>query len=313
MPARRDAIAGALRQRVVAGLHLGTLKAGDRLPSLRQLAAETGADPRVVLAAYRQLAREGLVGLRTRSGAYVNAEAAGGDEAVLPQMAEWIVDALIAGLSHGVSPQEFRRQARRCLDTVRVKAACVECNDDQIQALCSELQDDYGFETRGVELQALDSAAGPPPAVRAADVVVTTRFHASELQRRPRRAGKPLIVVSLMPAFMAEMSRLLAAGPIYFVCTDPRFAAKLPRIFSSVDGGERIRPVVLGRDPLEAIPSGAVTYVMRGAHARVPAGVLRGTVVNAPRVFSLESARELLRFAMRANLAALGTAPRDLG
>src|SRR5688572_30346161 len=77
MPARRDAIAGALRQRVVGGLHLGTLKAGDRLPSLRQLAAETGADPRVVLAAYRQLAREGLVGLRTRSGAYVDAGAPG--------------------------------------------------------------------------------------------------------------------------------------------------------------------------------------------------------------------------------------------
>src|SRR5688500_9384713 len=61
----------SLRQRIVAGLHLGTLNAGDRLQSVRQVATEFGVNPRVVMAAYRQLAAEGLVRMRSRSGVFV--------------------------------------------------------------------------------------------------------------------------------------------------------------------------------------------------------------------------------------------------
>ena len=307
MPARRDLVASVLRQRVIAGLHLGTLKPGDRLPSVRTVGVEQDADPRVVLAAYRALAREGLVRVRARSGAFVSTDAA--DRDVLPQMARWILDLLVTGLSRGISPQEFRRQARRCLDTVRVRAACVECNDDQIDALCSELRDDYGLETAGVEVDALREAGGPPATVRDAHVIVTTRFHAAELQPRARRAGRPLIVVSLMPAFVAEISRMLEAGPLNFVCTDMRFAAKLPRIFGGIPGAEGIRPVVVGRDALSDIADDAVSYVMSRAQARLPPGGLRGMVISAPRVFSLESAREILSFVVQANLAALASAP----
>jgi hypothetical protein len=49
MPQRRAEIADRIRQRIVAGLHLGVMREGDRLPSVRALAMEIVADPRVVL------------------------------------------------------------------------------------------------------------------------------------------------------------------------------------------------------------------------------------------------------------------------
>jgi DNA-binding transcriptional regulator YhcF (GntR family) len=116
MPHRRDAISDALRQRLVTGLHLGVLRQGDRLPSVRALAAEFDADPRVALAAYRVLEAEGLVEVRARSGIYVARTAASGGE-MLPQLAEWVVGVLVEALSRGVPAVEFPERVRRCLET----------------------------------------------------------------------------------------------------------------------------------------------------------------------------------------------------
>jgi DNA-binding transcriptional regulator YhcF (GntR family) len=75
-----------LRQRLHAGLHLGTIASGDRLPSVRIVSAELHASSRVVLKAYRRLAAEGLVQLRVRSGVFAHASSAPeGDR--LPQVA----------------------------------------------------------------------------------------------------------------------------------------------------------------------------------------------------------------------------------
>src|SRR4028118_1845899 len=81
---RRSDLADALRRRVVGALSSGSLRRGERLPSAREVAAEIDADPRLVLAAYRILAKEGVVEIRRRSGIYVSStpEAQGGPHAV---------------------------------------------------------------------------------------------------------------------------------------------------------------------------------------------------------------------------------------
>src|SRR5437667_12713383 len=91
MVSRRATVAETRRQRLVTALHLGTLHGGDRLPSLRDVGAEMHTDPRVVMAAYRQLSEEGLVQLRPRSGVFVQAPPAR-DEDVLPEAAAWLVE-----------------------------------------------------------------------------------------------------------------------------------------------------------------------------------------------------------------------------
>ena len=60
-PSRRSAIADALRNRIKRAVETGALQPGQRLPSTREVAADVGADPRVVAAAYRQLEPSRLV------------------------------------------------------------------------------------------------------------------------------------------------------------------------------------------------------------------------------------------------------------
>lgn len=60
-----------LKERVVAMLLDGELKAGDALPSVRQVAAEFRLNPITVSRAYQELADEALVEKRRGLGMYV--------------------------------------------------------------------------------------------------------------------------------------------------------------------------------------------------------------------------------------------------
>ncbi|NDE00893.1 MAG: GntR family transcriptional regulator [Gammaproteobacteria bacterium] len=64
-----------LRDRVVAMILEGSLREGDPLPSVRNVAAEFRINPLTVLKAYQQLVDEQLVEKRRGRGMYVNAGA----------------------------------------------------------------------------------------------------------------------------------------------------------------------------------------------------------------------------------------------
>lgn len=304
----RDAVADALRDRIVTGLHVGRFTGGERLPGARALAAEFGVNERVVLAALRALASEGFLVLRPRSGAYVAPPHPAGGGA-LPDLGAWIVAMLVQARSRGLAPRDVSEYVRRCLETRRVRAACIECNRDQLHLLCSELAGDYGYIAEGAEVDELD-AAEPPLAVRRADVLVTTPFHAAEVQAAAERLGKPWIAVALRPEIVRDVGRRLREGLVYYVATDPRFEPKLRRMVGSSGPVANLRVLLVGRDDLDAVPADAPTFVMTSARehvdARYGARGGPGRPIHPPRHLSDEAARELLALMVRANMAAVG-------
>jgi DNA-binding transcriptional MocR family regulator len=98
---RRGDIIARLRQRIATAYHLGLITVGDRLPSSRRLARELHANERVILAAYRTLADEGLVEFRPRSGVYLASPRAP-EAPLFPGFPHWALDVLADGLAHGI-------------------------------------------------------------------------------------------------------------------------------------------------------------------------------------------------------------------
>lgn len=315
---QRSELVAVLRRRVVSGMHLGLLTPGDRLPSARDLAREFGVHQRAVLAAYGELAADGLVELRPRSGIYV-APPPAADGTMLPKLSERLVDFLVDGLALGVPAPEMPERMRRCLETLRLRALCLECNADQLDSLGRQLRADFGLETTDIEVDALD-APQTAMAMRRADLLVTTPFHAAVVRRAAERAGKPWLAVALAPDVVAEVGRYLAAGPVYFVGTDPRYADKVRAMYGALPGAANVRPLIVGRDDVGQIPDDAPAYVTRLAREHLgeahrgeaPLGggavgspTLLARIPPAERTVAPDSARELLTLIVRANMAAL--------
>lgn len=302
---RRDAVAESLRDRIVSGLHVGRLTGGDRLPPTRELAAEFGVNERVVLAALRILADEGFVNLRPRSGAYlVPPHPTSGS--TLPDLGNWVVTMLIQARSRGLPPREVSEYIRRCLETRRLRAACIECNHDQLHLLCSELRE-HGYVTEPAEVREL-AAEEPLLALRRADVLVTTLFHVNVVKRAAARLDKPWIAVALRREIMREVARRLGDGPVYYLATDPRFERKLRRMLAPMAPLANLKVMLVGRDDLDTIPADVPMFVMASAREHLAAqwadsAKLR-LMISPRRSLSDEAARDLLGFAVRANMAA---------
>ena len=298
-----DPIADTLRRRVLRAVQAGALQAGARLPSARELAPEFEVDYRVVVAAYRALADEGLVELRPRGGVYVAPRAP--SERGIPSLSEgWLVDVLTQGLIREVPGPDLHEWLRRCTETLRLRALVVATTDDQRFGLCRELHDDFGLESDGIVADELRGAATTPLALRRADLIVTTEAHGEWVRALGESLNKPVTVIDVRADLVIGEWALLLRRPVYAVVTSPEFEAMLRRFFANVDGVENLRVLVLGRDDLASIPADAPTYVTQAVRRVLGDTPVRGRILPSSRTISSESAREIFGFIVRANIEA---------
>jgi DNA-binding transcriptional regulator YhcF (GntR family) len=303
---RRADIVDVLRRRIVAGLRAGTLLPGDRLPSTRDVGARLDADPRVVLAAYRELAGEQLVELRERSGIYVAARDAGGP--VGQPAAAWLVDVLASGVAREVPAPDLAEWLRRAVETVRLRAAVVARTTDQLEGIAGELRALYGIEAAGVEAERVGAGSRLPAELRRADLLVTTEALEARLRPVAAELGRPLVVATVRPDLVGDEWRRLLAGPVHVVVADPRFADLVAAwLDAAVRPGHpdaRLRVLVAGRDDLSAIPPDGAVYVTRSARDRLGGVPLPGVAVPSARIFSPDCTRTILELMVRENLRA---------
>lgn len=257
----------------------------------------------MVNAAYRALAVEGLVELRDRSGVYV-ANSPSGDAGVDALPEQLLIDLFARGLSHGVPILDLHHCIRRSVRTARVRTLVVAPTQDQIVGLCRELEDDYGVEARGIDGRALRAEPVPRGSLRDIDLLVTTVADAPLVGRLADALGIPVLVAEIRPDLLRGEWRFLLREPVYVVVSDARFVELLQRFFAGVPGAHNLRPLVVGRDDISAIPADATTYITRSARDRLGGAAIVGRALPPTRLLSGETARQLITFIVRANRAA---------
>jgi GntR family transcriptional regulator len=92
-----------LVHQVRQSLLLGYLRAGDRLPTVKDVAGDLAINPNTVVKAYRQLEHEGLAGGRPGQGTFITATSSPAlpeaQRALRVSLEEWLRAAEQAGLS----------------------------------------------------------------------------------------------------------------------------------------------------------------------------------------------------------------------
>lgn len=307
-----DELVDLLRARILRGIEAGALRAGERLPSAREWAAELKLDHRAVLAAVRELGAEGLVETRERGGIYVSDRQRGGG-GVPPLPEPWIVEVLAQGLTREIPVPELSEWLRRCTETLRLRAAVITTTADQAFGLCREIRDDFGIEAESImpdelpERVALDdaNATALPLPLRRADLIISTRAHEPSARKVGAALHKPVIVTDVRPDLVTGEWALLLRRPVYAVVATPQFGEMLRRFFAAVPGVENLHVVVFGQDDLTVIPEGAPTYVTQHVRAQLAGVDIPGRILPAARTIAPSSAREILSFVVRSNLEAL--------
>src|SRR4029453_19473510 len=92
-----------VRAQLITSRHLGNLRPGDRVPSVRRLADLTGMNRKTVHRAYQTLAEEGLLRLRPGSGTLLSSGRGGEErpssEELLRMANRWRAEAMAFGVA----------------------------------------------------------------------------------------------------------------------------------------------------------------------------------------------------------------------
>ncbi|HEY7766692.1 PAS domain S-box protein [Longimicrobium sp.] len=289
----------ALRQGIAAGVYLGHLRPGDRLPSIREVTRHTGHDHRYVSAAYRRLATEGVVEIRTRHGVVVGS---GPQPAEAPEneTAAWLAGVIGQAAEVQVKVPHLPDLVRKWTAAAAVRCLCVDGTEDGLASLTAELGGQWGFETRR-----LNAADGPRrddllTALREADLVVTTPFHVASVESAARAAGVPVVVLEASHEIVAAAEDRLREGPLTAVVVDPRYGERL----KCMAGGERLN-VVLADDTaaVEALDAAEPVLLTRAAQQKVKRSMRLLAPVSPS--FSSSRAGDLAAVLIRRNLSAL--------
>ena len=294
-----------LRDRIVSGLHLGRLRAGDRLPSIRQVAAETGANARAVARAYRALEAEHLVEVRDRSGIFAAPQSRVGG--VLPQeTARWAARVVVDGWKRGIAVDQVAAFFARCTTLRRVRCAFVEESEDAATAFVHDLREHLGVEAETVWLRDLPRTGDPeraPRALREADLVVTTAFDAREVAPLADALGKPLVAATVNLDMVAAVKRRLRGGSLTVICADPAFGRRLALQYQDLLAPPAVLRVIEADDrrSIAALDRAEPVLLTRAARQRLGKVSLPLVFPHSPTI-SATSAHEIVELVIRLNL-----------
>jgi GntR family transcriptional regulator len=109
-----------LVQQVRHALRLGLLQPGDQLPTAREVVAKLAINPNTVHKAYRELERDGLVGVKSGQGTFVERSLTGPGYAKLGELRQQLFAWLDAANEAGLDAEEIEALFR---STVREAAS----------------------------------------------------------------------------------------------------------------------------------------------------------------------------------------------
>ena len=243
---------------------VGELPPGARLPSARLLSSNLNINRNTVLSAYAILASESLVVGHRGGGTLVAAPAEQTEQQTSrfhPELLA-LVDGLVAkGSSLGLSADQLAAlvasHARINPSVARLQVAFVECNPHSLEHYLGEIAREFDVHIVPLLLRDLTDAE-VRPALEAADCVVSTFFHLSEVRRALREIELPteLFAIAVRPhlGVLEQLERLPRGSRVgvAYVSEDAFAAERLHRMTEALEHAGlrsiRFRPLLLRQD-----------------------------------------------------------------
>lgn len=259
----------------------GEFGPGARLPSARHLALNLNINRNTVLSAYALLASEGFVVGRRGGGTVVCVTPTAGDGGerqphYSPDLLALVDQLVERAAAVGLGPEEVAAvvasHARIRASGTLLRVCFIECNPHSLEHYTSQIRGEFDVDVVPVLLREIPDLAERGDFV-AADCVVSTFFHLSEVRRMLQDLGieKELFAIAVRPHLsMLEQLEQLPRGScvgVAYVGEDEFAAERLRRMTEAVEHvGLRhitIRPLLLTEAPRQAMFRGLDALVVR--------------------------------------------------
>jgi len=227
-----------VREHLMTSLHLGRLRPGDRVASVRRLADITGLNRKTVHRAYAALVKEGVLAVRPGAGTFVSQTP---DPRRSQDALEHAVN-LCRGEANalGLTSSAFADFIHGALNggLQGLPVVIVECNREQVEMIRRDVRAGLGVDARPALLDEL--VADPAGTLAGAWGVVTTECHRAEVETAVRTIGLPIYRVALDPGFPQTILRWARSGAVVMVVDDDRFARVFLRFLGQLGASPEV-------------------------------------------------------------------------
>src|SRR2546423_4275364 len=216
------------RDQLLTALHMGSVRGGQRLPSVRQMAQRNGINTKTAFAIYQRLQHEGYIELRAGSGAYVaDIDRIDLDQTYCLSILQ-LIKANLAEAGHlKLDPPRYQTFVERFINRSRLAAtqvAVVECNEEQIHLFAHEISSRLQVRVFPVLLSHLAHAdRRTARALAQSDYFLTTDYHFKQVQEIAGRYHKKLLQLRLNAAFLTELVKAARRGRVLMIVSNANF------------------------------------------------------------------------------------------
>jgi len=225
---RKSALVEQAREQLITALHVGTLRSGDRLPSVRQVSQRNSINTKTAFSIYQRLRDEGYIEIRTGSGAYVaDIDNADLDQDYCRSIMDLIRSSLAAAGQLKIEPEQYHGLVqnfvdRSCLESLQVTV--IECNEEQINVFAHEITDRLRVRVFPVLLEHLTSPdRKAEKALSRTDYFVTTDYHFKEVKKLLAKYDKKILKLRLHAAFLPELVAAARRGRVLMIVSNADF------------------------------------------------------------------------------------------
>jgi DNA-binding transcriptional regulator YhcF (GntR family) len=252
---------GQVRARLLSALHVGRLRSGDRVLSVRRLANLTGINPKTVHRAYTALAQEGVLEVRPGSGTFVSERRSGVQDLPPTRALLSIVERCRSdALQLELTPTVLTRFLQICLcDGLReVSVGLVECNWEQITIIGRDLRRSLGVQIKPIPLSSLERDGAR--ALGGVNRIVTTDCHYADVVESLESHDVWIHTVTLDQQFPRQILRIARTHDVLLVVHDPHFGPVFTRLLETLaDDSQLLRRI-------HVVDAGRAAASLRVAH-----------------------------------------------
>jgi GntR family transcriptional regulator len=244
----KSALFEQAREQLITALHLGKLRAGDRLPSVRQISQRSSINIKTAFSIYQRLKAEGYIELRTGSGAYVaDVDGADLDQAYCLSIFQLIKTNLSAASHLKLDPHQYFKLVESFVEKSRLasmQVTVVECNQEQVNLFAHEITDRLNVRVFPVLLNQLERPDKRTARILArTDYFATTDYHFKQVKGLAARYKKKILQLRLNAAFLPELVSAAHRGRVLMVVSNANFFTAFRQNLLSVG----IPPPILDR------------------------------------------------------------------